>query len=56
MTRKQAIKQLSETGELTTAMLKPLNISFESFLRFSQLPGENAKELMKKLTTHFAKG
>jgi hypothetical protein len=49
MTRKKAIAQLKETKQLTTAMLKPLNISFESFLRFAQLPSDKCKQIIEQL-------
>jgi hypothetical protein len=53
MTRKQAMSELSKTGNLTTDMLKPLGIRFESFLGFAQLPEENAREIILKLVGHF---
>ena len=36
MTFDQALDKLKATGELTSAMLAPLGISFETFLRFAQ--------------------
>ncbi|KKM25248.1 hypothetical protein LCGC14_1596890 [marine sediment metagenome] len=54
LTREQAIKELSKTSVLTTAMLKSLNISFDSFLQFAQLPDQKAKEVISKLIAHFA--
>lgn len=36
MTFDEALDQLKTTLQLSTAMLKPLGISFETFLRFSQ--------------------
>lgn len=37
MTKKEALLELAVTGELTTAMLKPLGISLEAFLRYTQV-------------------
>ncbi len=42
MTREQAIERLKETRELTTDLLEPLGISFESFLRLAQHPDPQA--------------
>ena len=36
MTFDEALDQLKTTLQLSTAMLEPLGISFETFLRFSQ--------------------
>jgi len=47
--RKKAIRELVRTRQLSTAMLAPLGISFESFLRFAQLPKERADEITEKL-------
>jgi hypothetical protein len=49
MTTEQAIKALKETRQLSTAMLEPLGISYESFLRFSQLPDKKADEIISGL-------
>jgi len=49
MTYKQALKKLKETRELSTKLLVPLNISFESFLRYAQLSEEQQENLMDKL-------
>ncbi len=49
MTYKQALKKLKETRELNTKLLVPLNISFESFLRYAQLSEEQQENLMDKL-------
>ena len=53
MTRKQAIERLKKTRKLDTRMLDPLGISFESFLRFSQLPAEKCKKLVENLIAHY---
>tara|TARA_A100001515_G_C4555340_1_gene204819 strand:+ start:879 stop:1085 length:207 start_codon:yes stop_codon:yes gene_type:complete len=37
MTKEQAIKKLTETRILSTDLLEPLGISFETFLKFAQL-------------------
>jgi hypothetical protein len=49
MNEKQAIEQLRETKEITTGMLEPLGIKFETFLRFSQFPSSTRKSLIAKL-------
>jgi len=49
MTYKQALKKLKETRELSTKLLVPLNISFESFLRYAQLNDAQQEKLMDKL-------
>jgi len=49
MTRKQVHKELLKTGELTTAMLPPLGISFESFLKFAQLDKRASQEIIRKI-------
>ena len=52
MTRKQAVKKLTETKKLTTEMLKPLGISFDSFLTFAQLSNEKAAAMTEKLISY----
>lgn len=37
MTKKQAIQKLTDTRILSTDLLEPLGISFETFLKLSQL-------------------
>ena len=49
MTKKQAITKLRETKVLSTGMLKPLNISFEAFLRLSQVSEKVANEAIEAL-------
>ena len=51
LTRDQAIAKLVETRELTTNLLEPLNIAFETWLRFAQLPTERCNELTEQLIT-----
>lgn len=53
MTREQAIKKLRNTGALSTGMLKPLGISFEYFLRFSQFPKQKAAEAITEMIIRF---
>ncbi|MHA2279985.1 MAG: hypothetical protein ACXAC5_03790 [Promethearchaeota archaeon] len=55
MTRKQAIEELIKTRKLNTAMLKPLNISFESFLQFAQLSDLAAEKITDKLIDKLCK-
>ena len=52
----KAIEKLKRTRDLSTGMLKPLNISFESFLKFAQLKYNNekqAQQIIDKLIEHF---
>ena len=50
MTRKQAIAELKRTKKLNTKMLKPLNIGFDTFLRFAQIKDKNQSyEIIKQL-------
>ena len=50
MTKQKALEKLKETKELSTNMLKPLNISFESFLKYAQIGSEKKqKETIEKL-------
>ena len=50
MTKQQALEKLKETKELSTNMLNPLNISFESFLKYAQIGSEKKqKETIEKL-------
>lgn len=55
MTKKKAIERLVEKKELSTAMLKPLGISMDSFLQFCQLPDQEADRVLDKLIAHFTK-
>ncbi len=56
MTRKQAIARLQETNELSSAMLKPLGISFEAFLRLSQVGEKVANEAIEALIKELIRG
>lgn len=49
MTRKQAIKKLVETREITTGMLKPLNITFDSWLQYAQLDADKRDKIVTGL-------
>lgn len=54
LTKEQAVKKLKETKNLTTGLLQPLNISFESWLKYAQIENENRQKeiinmLIKKL-------
>ena len=55
MTYEKAVKQLNETHILSTDLLKPLGISFESFLRLGQMSQNQqdlaVKRLIKKLNS-----
>ena len=55
MTFEKAVKQLNETRILSTDLLEPLNISFESFLRLGQMSQEHrdlaVERLIKKLNS-----
>ena len=53
MTRKQAIAELKRTKQISTGMLKPLGLSFEWFLRYAQLPKEQAEAILEKVIAHF---
>lgn len=49
MTRADALARLKATRQLSTEMLDPLGIRFESFLRFSQLSDASAADIVTKL-------
>lgn len=53
MTKSEAIAKLKATGQLSTDMLAPLGIPFESFLRLAQLPKSRADEIVEKLTQSY---
>lgn len=57
MTKQQAIKRLTETRDISTAMLKPLGISMDSFLWLAQLSDERQRTITDKLIVNLtAKG
>jgi len=49
MTYEKAVKQLNNTRILSTDLLKPLNISFESFLRLGQMSQERRDLAVERL-------
>tara|TARA_Y100001938_G_C7870907_1_gene320227 strand:+ start:452 stop:628 length:177 start_codon:yes stop_codon:yes gene_type:complete len=55
MTFKKALKQLKEERVLYSDMLKPLNISFEFFLRMGQLTPGGRDKVITKLIEHLDK-
>lgn len=55
MTRQQAIKQLIETRDLSTGMLKPLGIPLEVFLRAVQFPDEKWQKFIDRAIAHYSK-
>tara|TARA_Y100001972_G_scaffold122247_1_gene167494 strand:- start:507 stop:683 length:177 start_codon:yes stop_codon:yes gene_type:complete len=55
MTFKKALKQLKEERVLYSDMLKPLNISFEFFLRMGQLTAGGRDKVITKLIEHLDK-
>ena len=52
MTFAQAFSALKETRTLSTELLRPLGISFENFLRFSQLSGVRRETVLNELIAH----
>jgi len=49
MTYEKAVKQLNNTRVLSTDLLEPLNISFESFLRLGQMSKEQRDLAVERL-------
>ena len=56
MNKKEAIQQLKAKRQLSAAMLKPLNISIEIFLRYAELPDDRASEVVTKLIEKIDQG
>ena len=57
MTRQQAITKLIETRTISTDLLKPLSISFESFLKFAQIKNKAiAEHTLDRLIDYFERG
>ena len=56
MNKQQALEKLKETNSLTTALLKPLGIGFETWLRFCQLDKAARDELTVKLISAIDNG
>lgn len=49
MTHAQALARLKQTRDLTTGLLKPLNIGFEAFLSWSRVPQDKRETVMDQL-------
>jgi len=49
MTYEKAVKQLNETRVLSTDLLEPLKISFESFLRLGQMSQQQRDQAVERL-------
>ena len=49
MTFNKALTQLKTTGTLTTEIISPLGVTFEQFLRFSQLSPERQNNAIQRL-------
>ena len=49
MSYEKAVKQLNETRVLSTDLLEPLKISFESFLRLGQMSQEQRDAAVERL-------
>jgi len=48
MTKPEALAKLKAGESLSTAMLEPLGISFEAFLRFAQLSTEASARIIAR--------
>ena len=53
MTRQEAVAKLKAERTVTTAMLEPLGIPFEWFLRFAQLQRAQADHIIRLLLDNF---
>ena len=49
MNKQKALNQLKETRQLSTALLKPLDVTFEQFLRLGQWPAERQEQAIDRL-------
>ena len=56
MEKREAIQKLRESKTITTEILDPLGISFESFLSFAQKDKETRKEIIENLIKYFEEG
>jgi hypothetical protein len=54
MSFKEALDKLKKEKDLSTAMLEPLGIGMDSFLRFAQLPDAQRKKLVDKMIKGFS--
>lgn len=52
MTKKQALKQLQETRQINTGMLKYLPMSFEAWLRYAQASRETQEKCVDLAIKH----
>jgi len=52
MTKKQALKQLQETRQINTGMLKYLPMSFEAWLRYAQASTETRDKCVDLAIKH----
>jgi len=53
--KKEALEKLKKTKVLTTDILEPLGISFESFLKLAQLSSKQVKDITAKLIKNIEK-
>lgn len=53
LTKEQAIVKLTETRSLSTDLLEPLRLSFESWLRFCQQPKETREKVVADLIEYY---
>jgi len=49
MNQATALKRLKETRKVSTAMLKPLNVTFEQFLRLAQVSPKRHEQAIDAL-------
>ena len=54
MTRQEAIDKLRKTGDISTSMLKPLNLDFEFFLTYAQT-SKKAQKIFNKAFIQYNK-
>lgn len=53
LTKAQAIAKLTETRSLSTDLLEPLGLPFESFLQFAQRDKETQEKVMSDLIAFY---
>ena len=53
LTKEQAIAKLTETRSLSTDLLEPLGLSFESWLAFAQKPKEVCEKVVADLIEYY---
>jgi hypothetical protein len=49
MTKQKALNKLKESRVLSTDIIEPLDVLFESWLRFAQLSDDTAQQAIDKL-------